>query len=122
MRDYQTMRNVLAIAGNAQCELHYTDFSAAGRPDSVDEELSRLTREGLLDADVSFVDGICMRCYVTGITDNGRGFLDLIKNKSVWSIVRKTLDAAGVDLSYPLLKEVCEEIVKRYVVGFIPIG
>lgn len=32
----------------------------------------------------------------------------------------RTLDAAGIDVPYPLLKEVSEEIVKRYVMGFIP--
>lgn len=43
-----------------------------------------------------------------------------IENLRVWSIVSKTLEAANLDLSYPLLKEVCDEIIRRYVMGKIP--
>ena len=32
----------------------------------------------------------------------------------------KTLEGAGLDLSYPLLKKVCETIVERYVMSKIP--
>ena len=43
-----------------------------------------------------------------------------IENERVWMLVLQTLEVAGLDLSYPLLKEVTDEIVRRYVMGKIP--
>ena len=56
MRDYSTMRHVLAVAAQARAEMRYIDFQlAAGQDDDVLEaELERLTLDGLLDAEVSF--------------------------------------------------------------------
>ena len=59
---------------------------------------------------------------VEGLTPDGRAFLRDIENERVWAIVCETLEAAGLDLSYPLLREVCEEVVRRYVMGKIPKG
>ncbi len=124
MRDYSTMRHVLAVAAQTRSEMHYTDFQlAAGQDDGVLEgELDRLTRDGLLDADVEFGGGfgVCKRCSVRGLTDEGREFYKLVENKKVWGIILETLKEADIDISYPLLKEVCEEIVKRYVTSCIP--
>lgn len=122
MRDYTVMRNVLSVAASTQRELFYSDFSGAGMDDELMGELLRLTRDGLLDADVSFGGGFGehSRCRVSGLTDEGRAFFNLIENGEVWGIISGTLAKAGVDISYPLLKEVCEEIVKRYVLSFIP--
>ena len=75
----------------------------------------RFDCEGLLDADI-FLDDIFgkgRKCTVVGLTSNGHEFYRLIENNDVWAIVLDTLKQAGVDISYPLLKEVCEEIVKR---------
>lgn len=122
MRDYATMRGVLAIAARARGELCYNDFRPADQDDKLKEELVRLTEDGLLDADVSFGDGFgeCSRCAVSGLTGEGREFYKLVENGEVWAIVYETLRKANVDVSYPLLKEVCGEIVRRYVTSFIP--
>lgn len=124
MRDYATMRGVLAIVAGAKRELCYNDFQpAAGQDDdTLERELERLTEDGLLDADIRFGSGFGerSRCSVAGLTDEGRAFFRLIANDDVWAIVLGTLKAADVDVSYPLLKEVCEEIVKRHVASFIP--
>ena len=124
MRDYETMRHVLTIASNAKVELHYADFQVeAGRDDDVLEcELNRLKREELLDGEVRLTreSGERSVCRVRGLTVKGREFYRLIENADVWGIICQTLESAGVDVSYPLLKEVCEEIVKRYVTSFIP--
>ncbi|MBR1745703.1 MAG: hypothetical protein IJ734_07005 [Fibrobacter sp.] len=122
MRDYATMRGVLATAANAKSELCYNDFRPADQDDKLQEELARLADDGLLDADVLFGGGFGerTRCRVSGLTDEGREFYKLIENDIVWRIVHGTLKKANVDVSYPLLKEVCEEIVKRHVTSFIP--
>ena len=122
MRDYVTMRAVLEAAANAGRELCYSDFHADGRDDKLREELTRLTDDGLLDADVAFDVGFgeVGKCNVKGLTAEGRAFPKLVENDMVWELILATLNKAGIDVSYPLLKEVCEEIVKRYVTSFIP--
>lgn len=120
MRDYDVMRDVLATVADFGGELRYGDFAAVQQRDEVPREIARLQSDGLLDGDLLFEGGMCMSGRVHGLTPEGREFLNLIANDGVWAIVRKTLKAANVDVSYPLLKEVCEEIVKRYVVSFIP--
>ena len=64
-------------------------------------------------------DGCCPGGEAS-ISDEGREFFRLVENESVWQLVLRTLDAAGVNVPYPLLKKVCEEIVTRYVSSFIP--
>lgn len=122
MRDYDTMRNVLFIASKAKSALHFGDFQDAGTDDSIEAELGRLTRDGLINGDVLFTTrfGERSRCKAEGLTDEGLEFFKLIENDGVWDIIRHTLQKADIDVSYPLLKEVCEEIVKRYVTSFIP--
>ncbi|MBQ9068796.1 MAG: hypothetical protein IJ131_07010 [Eggerthellaceae bacterium] len=123
MRDYVTMRNVLMLTAAAKGKLCFNDFRGELQDDTrLKEELVRLEGEKLLDADIS-LDGVFGRgrkCSVSGLTPEGRAFYRLIENDDVWSIVLETLRQANVDISYPLLKEVCEEIVKRYVTSFIP--
>lgn len=122
MRDFITMRNVLATAAKAQHELCYNDFWQAGTDDVLEKELVRLTNDGLLDAEVYFGDefGGRSKCSVAGLTPEGMEFFKLIENDKAWELVLGVLRKADIDISYPLLKEVCEEIVKRYVVSFIP--
>ncbi len=122
MRDYVTMRGVLATAAEASGELCFNDFRPADQDDKLQDELGRLTRDGLLDADVEFGSGfgVHTRCKVLGLTDEGREFYKLVENDKVWAIILGTLKKADIDISYPLLKEVCEEIVKRYVTSCIP--
>ena len=124
MRDYVVMRGVLAAVAKASSELSYSDlWTAVCQDDQVlKDELVRLERDGLIDADVFFGKRPFeqSRCRVHGLTDEGREFYKLIENDKAWEIILHTLKAAGIDISYPLLKEVCEEIVKRYVTSCIP--
>lgn len=124
MRSYETMRHVLAVAAKTEAELHYVDFrTTAGRDDDMLEcELNRLKREDLLDGEVNLTHEFGERscCRVAGLTDEGLAFYKLIENDKVWDIILETLKAANIDISYSLLKEVCEEIVKRYVTSCIP--
>ena len=57
---------------------------------------------------------------VRGLTEEGAAFLRDIEDDRVWALMAKTLEDAGLDLSYPLLKKVCETIVERYVMSKIP--
>lgn len=122
MRDYHVMRDVLKVAAGLEHEAGYDRFKGirAGQAE-IDSELMRLIDDKIVAGDVRFTaDGACLAYKVSGLTDEGREFFKLVENDNVWEIVCKTLDAARVDVSYPLLKEVCEEIVKRYVTSFIP--
>lgn len=120
MRDYDVMRQVLAVIA-ASGETRYSAFGSVKPRGGVDEELSRLTGDGLVDGEVMRDRyGTLVGVTIRGLTDEGVEFWRLIENDDVWRIVLGTLTRAAVDVSYPLLKEVCEEIVKRYVTRFIP--
>lgn len=85
----------------------------------IKEEITRLNDEGLIQHNIVWeVCGIA-NGKITGITEEGKEFLRNIENERVWLLIEQTLDAANLDLSYPLLKEVCEEIVRRYVMAKI---
>jgi len=115
------MRQVLARAAGSARALSLGDFARVQPSCDVPAEIDRLVRDGLVEGEL-LVDpyGTCVKCAVSGLTDEGREFYRLIENEEVWRIVLDTLSRAGVDVSYPLLKDVCEEIVKRYVTSFIP--
>lgn len=121
-RDYETMRAVLAASAGSTRPLRYGDlYSAVSDEDALRTELARLGSDGLIENGIRFQGGNgCCLGGEASITDEGASFFRLIENERVWSIVLLTLDAAAVDVPYPLLKEVCEEIVKRYVTSFIP--
>lgn len=120
-RDYEAMRSVLSILAAKGGAAQYGAFYDIDDEDSVKRELSRLASDGLVDSSIAFQDGdgICLGGEAR-ITDEGLEFFRLIENGRAWKLMVRTLDAAGIDVSYPLLKEVCEEIVKRYVASFIP--
>lgn len=121
MRDYVLMRQVLAAAVAHGPGDGIADFFSLGDPRAVEAELARLSSDGLLEATLSYDSfGCLIGCDVGSLTDEGAAFFRLVENADVWRIVHSTLKAADVDISYPLLKEVCEEIVKRYVMKFIP--
>lgn len=121
-RDYEAMRAVLAAAAGSARPLKYGDlWSAVQDEAALRQELVRLGRDGLIDNGIRFQDGDgCCLGGEASITDEGREFFRLVENESVWQLVLRTLDAAGVDVPYPLLKNVCEEIATRYVSSFIP--
>ena len=120
-RSYAVMREVLSAAAKARRSLDFDDFMSIHQRNKVIHELKRLNKDGLLDAVIDFdAGGTCLVCAVNGLTEEGAEFFKLIENDEVWNVIRETLKMADIDISYPLLKEVCEEIVKRYVVSFIP--
>ena len=118
MRDYNMMRNMLIFVSNGG-ERALNDFCHFGDARSVGQELSRLREEGLIDSDMSFEPEF-NGGKVRGLTAKGRVFVRDIENDVVWGLIRKTLEDSGLDLSYPLLKKVCETIVERYVMSKIP--
>lgn len=121
MRNYDTMREVLEIVAKNGSMNGLGAFNRVRDRESCDDELARLCRDGIISGEVEFdACGTCLKCGIDGLTDEGAEFYRLVENADAWEIIRSTLYAANVDVSYPLLKEVCEEIVKRYVTSFIP--
>lgn len=120
MRNYELMRNILKKVAKENRALTLNDFSHYGSFEELHEELNRLKHEGLIEHDMAWSYDVFDGGEVSSITDAGLAFFRNIENDNVWFIVKKTLDDADLDLSYPLLKEVCDEIVKRYVMGKIP--
>lgn len=121
MRDFSVMHDVIRVVATSTRRIGFIDFSSVKPNKLVVPELQRLIADGLVEGDV-YEDrsGVLLEFDIVGLTDEGRVFWKLIENESVWAIIRDTLRKADIDVSYPLLKEVCEEIVKRYVVSFIP--
>lgn len=121
MRDYVLMRQILAEALDHKQSDGVKQFFDLADSRLVEAELDRLSSEGLLEASLEYDSfGTCVGCGIGGLTSEGVAFYRLVENGDVWRIVHSTLMAVNVDISYPLLKEVCEEIVKRYVASFIP--
>lgn len=122
IRNYDTMRAVLAIVAANDGPTSYGDFASVRDEAALKRELARLEADGLIESTFEFHDGsgICLGGEISGLTPEGREFFRLIENDRVWALVSRTLDAAGIDVPYPLLKEVSEEIVKRYVMGLVP--
>ena len=121
MRDYDVMHNVIKVMATPTRRIAYIDFSNVKPNNLVVPEMQRLIADGLVEGNVrEDLSGVLMTFDIAGLTDEGREFWKLIENEDVWAIIRDTLRKADIDVSYPLLKEVCEEIVKRYVTSFIP--
>lgn len=118
MRDYAMMRDILVfISKGGRRALN--DFCHFGTADNVKCELARLRDEGLIVSDMRF-EPEYNGGGVDGLTADGTAFLRNIEDDRVWSLIRRTLEGTGLDLSYPLLKKVCETIVERYVMSRIP--
>lgn len=121
MRDYTVMHDVVKVVATSTRRIAFSDFSRVQPNNLVESELLRLVSDGLVDGDIRYdAFGTCTAFEIKGLTDEGAEFWRLIENDEVWRIIRDTLRKADIDVSYPLLKEVCEEIVKRYVISFIP--
>ncbi|WP_417062539.1 hypothetical protein [Ellagibacter isourolithinifaciens] len=119
MRDYNLMRNMLVFIGCSDGDLNLVDFQRFGDVSAVRGELSRLRQEGLIESSMEFEPSY-NNGTVKGPTMEGSAFLRDIEDDRVWALMAKTLEDAGLDLSYPLLKKVCETIVERYVMSKIP--
>lgn len=120
MRDYNLMRNLLVFIGCSDSKLNLVDFQRFGDVSAVRSELSRLRQEGLVGSSMEFEPSY-NNGTVKGLTEEGTAFLRDIEDDKVWALMVKTLEDAGLDLSYPLLKKVCETIVERYVMSKIPV-
>lgn len=120
MRNYQLMRSIIKCVAKANKPLDFYDFHECGHDEDIQEELQRLKQEGLIEHNMSWSYGTFNGGEVTAITEQGRAFFRNIENDKVWRLILKTLEEAELDLSYPLLNEVCEEVVKRYVMSKIP--
>lgn len=119
MRDYNLMRNMLVFIDRSDRELNLVDFQQFDSVSPVQGELSRLRKEGLVESSMAFKPSY-NNGTVKGLTEEGAAFLRDIEDDRVWALMAKTLEDAGLDLSYPLLKKVCETIVERYVMSKIP--
>ena len=121
MRDYEVMREVFNVIAEPTGRIAFSDFSRVQPNDFVEPELLRLISDGLIEGEIRYDRfGTCQTFHIEGLTEEGAVFWRLIENDGVWAIICDTLRKADIDVSYPLLKEVCEEIVKRYVTSFIP--
>ena len=119
-RDYNLMRSVLVFIGCSDEELNFSDFFGHfEKAFPVQDELSRLRREGLIESSMAFEPSY-NNGTVKGLTEEGEAFLRDIEDDRVWALACSTLEDAGLDLSYPLLKKVCETVVERYVMSKIP--
>lgn len=120
MRNYELMRNILKAVEFSDKPLVLLDFAQYGKPEQLRDELIRLKDEGLIEHNMSWSCGCCDGGEVTAITKEGRAFLRNISNDKVWAIIENILNKAEIDLSYPFLKEICDEVVKRYIISKIP--
>ncbi len=120
MRNYDLMRKILCKIVAENRELLVKDFLFCGEFEEVVTELMRLKEEGLIEHDIQLDFYKIDKSKVFGITPKGRKFFRNIENERVWELIRETLEAANLDLSYPLLKKVCKKVVERYVMGKIP--
>ena len=130
MRNFELMRNIL-LKVSKDCEEKERSLALSEMEEWIKgsffsskdliTEVKRLTEEDLIDSEIIFDNfSSLVRAKIHCITPKGKEFLRLIEEPHVWEICSKTLKDAGLDLSYPFLNEVCEEIVKRYVMSKIP--
>lgn len=120
MRNYELMRSILCKAATLKEPLSIGVFLSHYDFEEIKEEITRLSDEGLIQHSIVWEACEMASGKITGITEEGRAFLRNIENERVWMLIEQTLKDANLDLSYPLLKEVCEEIVRRYVMSKIP--
>ena len=120
MRNYELMRTILCKVATLKEPLSIGVFLNNYEFEEIQEEITRLNDEGLIQHNIVWEAHEIANGKITGITETGRAFLRNIENERVWMLIEQTLKDANLDLSYPLLKEVCEEIVRRYVMSKIP--
>jgi hypothetical protein len=131
MRNYKLMRDILLKVSKecareeeslALSEMQEWIKGSLYSKEGLMAEIKRLTSEDLIDSVIVISEfSTLVEGKICCITPKGEEFLRLIENPEVWEICSSTLKNAGLDLSYPFLKEVCDEIVKRYVFSKIPI-
>lgn len=130
MRNYELMRRILLkvskdCAGGEKflplSELEDWIKDTCCSTKELTTEVERLRDEELIHCKIIFNEFSCLKeGKIYEVTSKGKEFIRLIESPEVWEICSTTLKDAGLDLSYPFLKDVCEEIVKRYVFSKIP--
>lgn len=120
MRNYELMRWILIKSVNSDRPLKFSDIAKDYEISDIENELNRLVDEGLIISNIYFSCGSCMGGEISRATEDGKMFVRNISNQKVWDLIYQTLTKADLDLSYPLLKEVCDEVVRRYVMDCIP--
>lgn len=125
MRHYDLMREIL-IKASSQRKQEFSELAGLiehsfySTHDLI-AEVAQLSRDSLIFADIQIAtNGMLLSGEIRGLTTEGIEFLRLIENSGVWEICSRTLKDAKVDLPYLLLKEVCEEILRRYTFSKIP--
>lgn len=118
MRNYEIMRSVLLAVKHTKEPISLIDFEGMCEHSDLRDELIRLSDEGLIAQKITSKNYATVK--IESLTKEGADFARSIENGEVFAIIHKTLERANVDLSYPLLQEVCTEIVKRYVMSKIP--
>lgn len=120
-RNYDLMRTMLVRAHLSKGEpVKYSEIASGYSDDDIQEELDRLVEEGLIEHNITFENDICFGGSITSISKNGHMFARNLCDRKVWLLLLETLNKADLDLTYPLLKEVCDEIIRRYVMQCIP--
>lgn len=126
MRNYELMREVLVRTyingGNLQSAeiVPATSSNQEEKLLELREELLRLEEEGLIVHDMSWKDNTFMGGTVQKLTQAGTEFARELKDNKVWSICKETLNNSKLDISYPLIKKVCERIIENIVMKSIP--
>lgn len=120
MRNYELMRWILIKSVTSDKPLKFSDIARDYNMEDIESELKRLVDEGLIVSNIHFSCGSCMGGEIAHATKDGKMFVRNISNQKVWDLIYQTLTTADLDLSYPLIKEVCDEVVRRYVMEFIP--
>ena len=126
MRDYEMMRTILITCFNEGENLCLKNFVSATSSNFKKkqlvfrEEVNRLQNEGLLLHNMKWQIDTHTGGAVKGLTPKGIEFARLLNDTKVWIICQETLNNAGLDISYPLIKKVCEQIVEKIVMSCIP--
>ena len=126
MRNYEMMRHILVMCYTKGEDIEYLDFVNVCKKDykekdkQLQTELDRLSGEGLLTHNMWWADNTFMGGTVKGLTPAGIEFARMISSMKVWAICKDTLENSKLDISYPLIKKVCERIIENIVLSCIP--
>ena len=126
MRDYEMMRRILVTCYTGGENLEFCNFVSITSKEykeketEFEKELNRLSDEGLLEHNMYWKCGTLMDGVVKGLTPAGVEFARMISDTKVWAVCSKTLKKAELDISYPLIKKVCERIIENIVLSCIP--
>ena len=126
MRNYELMRNILVktyFKGGDLELLEIVPLSESNDREKIaelEEELNRLQEEGLILHNMKWAHGKFEGGNVKKLTSAGVEFARELKDDKVWFICLETLNNSKLDISYPLIKKVCERIIENIVMKSIP--